>query len=57
MLFRSRLCFEANKAINKLLDESFLKLIHEVKITDMDFLNLVVEDPFFNRMTNVTDVI
>ena len=52
-----RLCFEANKAINKLLDESFLKLIHEVKITDMDFLNLVVEDPFFNRMTNVTDVI
>lgn len=48
---------ESEKVINKKLDEVFLKLIHEIKITDADFLDLVVEDPFFNRMTNITDVI
>ncbi len=51
------LCPKTEKIINRKLDEVFLKLIHEIKITDSDFLNLVVEDPFFNRMTNITDVL
>ena len=49
-----KLCPESEKVANKKLDEAFLKLIHEIKITDIDFQDLVVEDPFFNRMTNVT---
>lgn len=52
-----RLCPESEKVTNKKLDEAFLKLIHEIKITDIDFQSLIVEDPFFNRMTNVTDII
>ncbi len=52
-----KLCPESEKVANKKLDEAFLKLIHEIKITDIDFQDLVVEDPFFNRMTNVTDII
>ncbi len=52
-----RLCPKAERKENKKLDEVFLKLIHKIAITDDDFLNLVVEDPFFNRMTNITDVI
>ncbi len=51
------LCPKTERIINRKLDEVFLKLIHEIKITDSDFLNLVVEDPFFNRMTNITDVL
>lgn len=52
-----KLCPYAQRTLNKKLDEEFLELIHKVKITDLDFLNLVVEDSFFNRMTNVEDVI
>lgn len=42
---------------SKKLGEAFLRLIHSMKITDKDFLNLIVEDPFFNRKTNMTDVL
>ena len=52
-----RLCPEKERGINRKLDETFLGLLHKVRITDEDFLNLVVEDPFFNRMTNITDVL
>ena len=52
-----KLCPDMEKVTNKKLDEEFLKLIHAIKITDADFLSLMVEDPFFNRMTNITDVI
>lgn len=52
-----RLCPEVERAENKKLDEVFLELIHKIKITDPDFLNLVVEDSFFNRMTKISDVI
>lgn len=52
-----RLCPNMQRAINKKLDEVFLELIHKVKITDLDFLNLMVEDSFFNRMTSIEDVI
>lgn len=43
--------------INKKLDEAFLALVHNVEIRDKDFLDLTVEDPFFNRMTKITDVL
>ena len=52
-----RLCPKAEQKENKKLDEDFLKLIHGIAIADKDFLSLVVEDPFFNRMTSITDVI
>lgn len=43
--------------INKKMDETFLQLIHAVEIKDESFLNLTVEDTFFNRMTPITTVI
>lgn len=52
-----RICPEAERVGNKKLDEVFLELIHKIKITDPDFLNLVVEDSFFNRMTKISDMI
>lgn len=51
------LCPEPERRENKRLDEIFLELIHKIKISDSDFLNLVVEDSFFNRMTKIADVI
>lgn len=43
--------------INKQLDEKFLNLIHNVDIADKAFLNITVEDPFFNRMTDIKDLL
>lgn len=51
------LCPESERLESRKLDEIILKLVHEIQITDADFLNLIVEDPFFNRMTNVVDVL
>ncbi|MCM1568367.1 MAG: hypothetical protein NC081_02840 [Roseburia sp.] len=42
---------------NKKLDEVFLRLIHGLEITAPDFLSMTVEDPFFNRMTEISDLI
>ena len=52
-----RLCPASEITIDKRLDEIFLELIHKFKILDNDFINLKVEDPFFNRMTDITDLI
>ena len=52
-----RLCPISARETNKKLDEVFLAMIHKVEVTDQDFLNLKVEDPFFNRMTDMTDVL
>lgn len=52
-----QLCPISARKINKKLDEIFLALVHGIEITDRDFLNLKVEDPFFNRMTDMTDVL
>lgn len=52
-----RLCPESEKTVNKELDEVFLKLVQEIKITHTDFLELMIEDPFFNRNTKITDVL
>lgn len=50
-------CPVAERSVNKKLDEEFLKLIHNVDIQDKAFISLTVEDPFFNRMTAITDVL
>ena len=52
-----RLCPRKKIKINKKLDEVFLALIHNIEIRDQDFLELTVEDPFFNRMTDIKDVL
>lgn len=52
-----RICPVAERRINKRLDEDLLNMLHNVKIQDKDFLGLTVEDPFFNRMTDITDVL
>ncbi len=51
------ICPESERRINKKLDEIILMLIHKVEILDRDFLDLTVEEPFFNRMTAITDVL
>lgn len=51
------LCPMAERRINRELDSVFLGLIHKIRIIDEDFMKLIVEDPFFNRMTDITDVI
>lgn len=51
------ICPGSERTINKKLDEIFLMLVHNVEIRDRDFLSLVVEDPFFNRMTDIKDVL
>ncbi len=48
---------EKERSINKLLTMETLKIIHNVKIEAEDFLNLKVEDPFFNRWTKMEDEI
>lgn len=50
-------CPAEKRKMNKQLDEELLRLIHNVEIKDKDFLELIVEDPFFNRMTDITDVL
>lgn len=51
------LCPENQRVINKRMDEVFLQLLRNIKITDMEFLNLTVEDQFFNRMTELTTIL
>ncbi len=48
---------ESARTENKALDEALLALVNKVKIEDVDFLELKVEDPFFGRMTDIRDVI
>ncbi|MEZ3485594.1 MAG: hypothetical protein K1W22_03075 [Lachnospiraceae bacterium] len=45
------------KNLSKKLDEVILGLIANLKIEDDDFMSLVVEDSFFNRMTGMTELI
>lgn len=51
------ICTDADRLIDQKMDEVFLSLIHKFSILDEDFLQLVVEDPFFNRMTDMRDLI
>ena len=43
--------------MNKKLDEKLLELVNKVQILDEEFLGIKVEDPFFDRMTDIRDVI
>lgn len=51
------LCPEQNVSGNKQLGERILALIHNVDIRDDDFLHLNVEDTFFNRITNISNLL
>ena len=48
---------EGMRKQSKGLDEVILGLFANLEIQDEDFLSLVVEDPFFNRMTGVKELI
>lgn len=48
---------QEERLINRSYDEIFLKLIHNVEIKDNNFLELRVEDPFFNRITNINEIL
>ncbi len=52
-----RICGDIDQQTDRNMDEVFLMLIHKLAIVDEDFLRLVVEDPFFNRMTELKDLI
>ena len=52
-----RLVPEGARIENKALDEKMLALVNRIQILDEDFMSLKVEDLFFGRMTNITDVI
>jgi len=41
----------------KELAESILSLIHGIEIREKSFLDLKVEDPFFNRMSDISDLL
>lgn len=52
-----KICPQKAIKINKNADEMLLTLIHGIRILDLDFLSLKVEDPFFNRVTDIKDLI
>ena len=52
-----RLVPESARIENKLLDEKMLALINRIQIKDEDFMALQIEDPFFGRITAISDVI
>lgn len=51
------ICGTLDMQIDKQIDEMFLSLLHKVSILDRDFLDLIVEDPFFERTTSMKDLI
>lgn len=52
-----RLCPKAEAVVNRKIDEHFLALIHGIEVRDKNFIGLKVEDPFFNRMTDIKDLL
>lgn len=52
-----KLCPISARKINKKQDEIFLSMIHKIEVRDADFLSLKVEDSFFNRMTDMADML
>ncbi len=51
------LCPAAERVINRKLDEAFLTSLHRIRVQDKGFIDLQVEDPFYNRMTKVEDLV
>lgn len=52
-----QICPQSELYIDKKLDEILLGLIHNLSILDKRFMALRVEDPFFNRTTDLADLI
>ncbi len=52
-----QLCPKPLMKTDKKLDEEFLDFIHRITILDQDFWHLKAEDPFFNRTTDISDLI
>ncbi len=52
-----QICPKTERKVNKKIDELFLTLIHGISVLDQNFKDLKVEDPFFNRTTEVEDLI
>ena len=52
-----KLVNDDERRINKEFDDICLRMIRNVEIRNSDFLALQVEDMFFNRMTDITDLI
>ena len=52
-----KLCPISARRTDKKLDEIFLSMIHRMEVRDDDFLALKVEDPFYNRMTDMEDLL
>ncbi|MDE6662368.1 MAG: HAD hydrolase-like protein [Lachnospiraceae bacterium] len=52
-----KLCPQPEKGIDKELDGSLLRFIHKFVILDKGFMNLKVEDAFFNRLTDISDLV
>lgn len=50
------ICPAAEMKLNKVIDEVFLALIHGIYVLDRSFKKLKVEDPFFNRTTDILDL-
>lgn len=51
------LCPDVSSVENKRLDELMLGLLHKLDLREKRFLNLKVEDPFFNRNTEMADLV
>lgn len=51
------LCADDETEADQKLDENLLNQIHHIKIWDEDFWALKVEDAFFNRMTDMADLV
>ena len=51
------ICPKEKMKTEKRLDEIFLSLLHQMEILEKRFLDLKVEDPFFNRTTEVMDLV
>lgn len=52
-----KLCPESEMLGNRELGELLLSLIHSIDIRDSGFQQLKVEDSFFNRMSNLSDLL
>lgn len=52
-----QICPMEERKINKKIDETFLRLISKINIDNREFLSLKVEDPFFNRTTDINNIL
>lgn len=51
------ICPKSETKISRNVDEILLRLIHNYRIINKSFNNLNVEDSFFNRMTEISDLL